>query len=332
MLPMKCLIILFLLTIFASCEKETLSDDKMFLGKDLHEVLFASGRSYNLEAASINFDIRDIINRKLPRTQHIDYFGYYRTGILFVVTEDMDSEKVQENRILYYMDENKQLQEIVRFKAVYPGPFYLQNDYLFCFSYPELIAIDIDAGVIHWRKELDVSSGAPNQLYVDVDRGIYIMGYEKDKNEIKMINLADNSGIKIFKGIITCFDHANKDIFYRDSSHQLFVYNYDDRKTKKIEIIDKKSRPDNNYKLCSIYFVARDKLILDYSLHHSVLIPKLIFPWADPYIDYHFYYNGRLNEGLIEKYGLFSIPEKENTSQIISIRLFDNTKGTSESP
>jgi hypothetical protein len=325
-LRVKCIVILFSLVIVLSCGKNILSDNEMNQNQDTYSLLFSSGHDYNLEnqIALENFDINNFIDRRLPNTQHVDFFSYYSQGILFVTTEDKDSEKVQENRILYYLNENKQLKNMAQFKAIYPSSFYLQNNYLFCLTYSELVAIDIEAGVILWRKEV-ISNGTPSQLYVDIEKDIYILGYEKYGNEIKIINLSNNSDIKIFKGIIVCFDCENKKIYYKnDNKYQLFVYDYNSQETEQLKLVDKTNTPHKDYELYKVYFAAENKLILDYLLHQPVLVTKFLFPWADAYIDYHYYYTGKLNEKIIEKHDVFSIPEKENTSKIMSIRFFNN--------
>jgi hypothetical protein len=86
-----------------SCKKNTLSDNEISLNQGAYELLFSSGYSYTLEnqMALEKFDINNIASRRLPKTQHIDFFSYYNQGILFVTTEDTHSEKIPENRTLY---------------------------------------------------------------------------------------------------------------------------------------------------------------------------------------------------------------------------------------
>jgi hypothetical protein len=59
-------------------------------------------------------------------------------------------------------------------------------------------------------------------------------------------------------------------------------------------------------------------------LRQPILATKFLFPWADTYIDYHYYYTGKMNEKTIEQHDVLSVPEKENVSKIMSIRFFDN--------
>jgi hypothetical protein len=310
-----------------SCEKAP-SNNEIYVNQDIYELLLSSGHGYSLENQTISktIDVDDIIKRCLPKTQHIDFFSYYNRGLLIVTTEDKMIEKLQVDRTLHYVNENKQLKKVVEFKAIYPGPFYLQNNYLFCcvFPYDELIAIDVDTGMILWRKA-SISNGIkPNQLHIDIEKDIYVLSYKEERNEIRIIDLSDNSDIRMLKGNILYFDHEGKKIYYNtDDQQHLFVYNYSNQEIEQIKIIKKKDRSDRDYKLSGMHFVSENDLILEYSRRWYPFTLKILFPGSDAYTTFYYYYNGKLTKEIIERYDILGIPEYEDTSRILSIRSLD---------
>jgi hypothetical protein len=331
------LLLLVMKTILSSCHNQS-SDTEMFVNDNTYEVLLSTGEDYIFDGPRGKklLDIRKQIYDKLPKTKEIYYFDIYNDGILSLTTEDEGEWYVTKDILCYYFPhkEGRPLQ-ILNFSASFSrGAFYLSGDYLFCYSHPELIMIDLAAGIEVRRVELDLI-GTPTTLYVDIVEGICFFDYRSYDYMKKMVFFKldyENSikDISSFEGNIVFFNDKEAYIIYSDKGgSNIYRYNYKLGSTDKIVFLNKTGRrPEGSLERMVPISDDQNNFILEYKLRDSITIAKLIFPWSDPHINYYYHYYGTLIDNTMKSFKKvdFDNYTEKYIFQITSVRLISNNE------